>query len=184
ICDRRLARVVGECSELPGHELFQYVAPDGTRHGIDSSEVNDYIRRVAGDDFTAKDFRTWAGTVLAASTLRALAPCATRGHANKNVVACIKTVAAQLGNTPAVCRRSYVHPAVLDSYLHGNLPTTRARDDEAFVLALLHHARPMSEEEMLIRALRSRAPSRHERTPRCRTPSGPDRSASASSASR
>ena len=137
ICDRRLARIVGECSDLPGHELFQYVAEDGTPHGVDSSDVNGYIRGVAGKDFTAKDFRTWAGTVLAACTLRALAPCATRGRAKKNVVQCIKTVAAALGNTPSVCKRSYVHPAVVDSYLRGSLASTRARGDEAFVRALL-----------------------------------------------
>lgn len=137
ICDRRLARIVGECSDLPGHELFQYVAEDGTPHGVDSSDVNGYIRGIAGKEFTAKDFRTWAGTVLAACTLRGLAPCATTDHAKKNVVQCIKTVAAELGNTPSVCKRSYVHPAVLDSYLRGRLASTRARGDEAFVRALL-----------------------------------------------
>jgi DNA topoisomerase-1 len=137
ICDRRLARIVCECSELPGHGLFQYLAEDGRPHGVDSSDVNAYIRGIAGKDFTAKDFRTWAGTVLAASTLRTLAPCATTSHARKNVVQCIKTVAAQLGNTPAVCKRSYVHPAVLDSYLRGHLAGKRARDDESFVRALL-----------------------------------------------
>ncbi len=137
ICDRRLARIVAECSELPGHELFQYVAEDGTPHGIDSSDVNAYIRRVAGLGFTAKDFRTWAGTILAARNLRSLVPCATKVRAKKNVVECIKVVAAQLGNTPAVCKRSYVHPAVLDSYLRGSLPTARVRNDEAFLRALL-----------------------------------------------
>jgi DNA topoisomerase-1 len=137
ICDRRLARIVGECSELPGHELFQYVAGDGTLHGIDSSDVNEYIRRTAGEGFTAKDFRTWAGTVLAASTLRALAPWRARSHAKKNVVQCIKTVASHLGNTPAVCKRSYVHPVILESYLRGAITSVRARSDEAFVRALL-----------------------------------------------
>jgi DNA topoisomerase-1 len=135
--DRRLARIVGECSELPGHELFQYIAEDGTPHGVDSSDVNEYIRRIAGKDFTAKDFRTWAGTVLAARALRSLAPCRTTSRARQNVVECIKAVAAQLGNTPAVCKRSYVHPAVVASYLRGSLASTRARDDETFVRALL-----------------------------------------------
>jgi DNA topoisomerase-1 len=135
--DRRLARIVAQCSELPGHELFQYLAPDGSHHPIDSSEVNDYIHRVAGEDFTAKDFRTWAGTVLAVRTLRSCSPCVKKGQARKNVVACIKAVAARLGNTPAVCRRSYVHPAVLQAYLGGLLARARVRDEERLVRSVL-----------------------------------------------
>jgi DNA topoisomerase I len=157
ICDRRLARIVSACSDLPGHELFQYVADDGTLHGVDSSGVNEYLRRIAGEDFTAKDFRTWAGTVLAACTLRECAPCETRGGARKNVVQCIKVVAAKLGNTPAVCKRSYVHPAVLDCYLRGGLATVRAREDEAFVRALLARESRLSEGAILRRALSARS---------------------------
>jgi DNA topoisomerase-1 len=140
IRDRTLARILTECSELPGHELFQYVAEDGSRHPIDSGDVNDYIHAIAGDDFTAKDFRTWAGTVLAVRTLRALAPCARRGQAHKNVVDCIKTVSAHLGNTPAVCKRSYVHPAVLEAYLGGDLGGARAADEERLVCSVLRRA--------------------------------------------
>ena len=106
-----------------------------------SHDVNEYIRSVADEDFTAKDFRTWAGTVLAARTLRAFQPCSVSRKASKNVVECIKTVAAHLGNTPAVCRRSYVHPAVVEAYLRGGLKSIRARGDEAFVQALLRRER-------------------------------------------
>ena len=142
IRDARLARIVRACTELPGHgeSSFQYVAEDGTLHGVYSGDVNDYIRRAAGHDFTAKDFRTWAATVLAASTLRALPPCHSPRYAQKNVVESVKTAAARLGNTPAVCRRSYVHPAVVDSYLQGGFESVRARGDEAFVKALLTRA--------------------------------------------
>ena len=166
ICDWRVARIVAQCSELPGHELFQYVAEDGALHGIDSSDVNEYIRRIAGDGFTAKDFRTWAGTVLAARTLRALAPCRAKGHAKKNVVQCIKTVASHLGNTPAVCKRSYVHPAVLQSYLRGALGHVRARGEEAFVRALLTQESRLSEEQLLVQALRGSLRSSSSRRPR------------------
>jgi DNA topoisomerase-1 len=172
--DRRLARIVSKCSELPGHELFQYVDADGARHTIDSGDVNDYIHAIAGDGFTAKDFRTWAGTVLAVRTLRALAPCARRGQARKNVVECIKTVAAHLGNTPAVCKRSYVHPAILHAYLGGSIHRLRAADEEGLVRSLLRRAERSSEPESLtaalqagVRALRKdRSRRRRPRSPR------------------
>ena len=153
--DRRLARIVAQCSELPGHVLFQYIAEDGTSHAIDSGEVNEYIRAAAGEEFTAKDFRTWAGTVLAVRLLRAFEPCASRGRAAKNVVACIKEVAAHLGNTPAVCRRSYVHPAVLDAYVTGSLADVRVRDEEAFVRAVLRRAERLTDEAVLVKSLRA-----------------------------
>ncbi len=114
--DRRLARIVGECSDLPGQELFQYVAEDGAGHAIDSSDVNEYITRIAGEEFSAKDFRTWAGTVLAMRILCAQAPAQTGARLAKDVAACVKEVAGHLGNTPAVCKRSYVHPAILEAY--------------------------------------------------------------------
>jgi len=154
--DRRLAGIIGKCSELPGHELFQYVDDGGALRTIDSGDVNRYIRAAAGgEEFTAKDFRTWAGTVLAARTLRALEPCAGRGRANKNVVSCVKAVAARLGNTPAVCKRCYVHPAVLESYLDGTLRRVRARDDEELVRAVLARAERTSDAARLDRALRA-----------------------------
>lgn len=154
--DRRLARVLAQCSELPGHELFQYVAEDGTLHGIDSGDVNEYIRRVAGEEFTAKDFRTWAGTVLALKTLCALGPCASKGHVRKNLVDCVKVVAAHLGNTPAVCKRSYVHPAILEAYGAGWLCAACARSgaDEQAVRAVIARASRRGEAS-LTRTLRA-----------------------------
>jgi DNA topoisomerase-1 len=135
--DRQVARIVRACSELPGHELFHYLDGDGRLCRIDSSDVNEYIHRVAGQEFTAKDFRTWAGTVLAARTLRAMEPCLSQSHGKRAVTRCIQEVAAVLGNTPAVCRRCYVHPAVLDAYVDGSMRNVRARGGEAFVCALL-----------------------------------------------
>jgi DNA topoisomerase-1 len=140
--NRRLARIVAQCSDLPGHELFRYVDANGGCHAVDSSDVNEYIHAIAGTAFTAKDFRTWAGTVLAVRALCALGPCLERGKVRKNVVECIKTVANHLGNTPAVCKGSYVHPAVLEAYASGDLHTlrSRTRDEERLVRAVLQRA--------------------------------------------
>lgn len=117
----RLVRILRRCQQLPGQMLFQYVDDDGTRRPIDSGMVNAYLREAMGDEFTAKDFRTWAGTVLASLALRELEAFTSETQAKRNVVAAIKAVAERLGNTPAVCRKCYVHPAVLDCYLKGNL---------------------------------------------------------------
>lgn len=119
LVDRRLARAVAKCREIPGYDLFQYLDDDGLRHGIDSGDVNEYLKGISGHDFTAKDFRTWNGTVCAVMALRDLEPCESDAQAKKNIVQAIEIVSRQLGNTPAVCRKSYVHPAVLDSYLEG-----------------------------------------------------------------
>ena len=119
--DKRLARIVGQCQELPGHELFQYVDGDGETHTIDSADVNEYLREISGEHFTAKDFRTWAGTVLACEMLREFESFASETEAKRNVVQAIKQVAAKLGNTPSVCRKCYVHPLVLDTYMSGAL---------------------------------------------------------------
>lgn len=115
--DRRVARVIRRLEELPGQELFQYVDADGARATVDSDDVNAYLREIAGQDFSAKDFRTWAGTVLCAVALRELDACPTEAEAKRNVAQVIKAVAQQLGNTPAVCRACYVHPAVIERYL-------------------------------------------------------------------
>lgn len=123
--DRRLARVIRRCQELPGQELFRYVDQAGTAHTIESTDVNAYLREAAGSDFSAKDFRTWYGSLLAARALAGLA----RGAAphQKDVKIAIAQVAEKLGNTPAVCRKSYVHPAVVDCYARGELkPLGRA----------------------------------------------------------
>jgi DNA topoisomerase-1 len=117
--DLRLARIVKRCQELPGQDLFQFLDESGTPQAIGSADVNDYLRRISGQDFTAKDFRTWAGTVLAVETLAACEPCETQTDVKHNVVETIKTVAEQLGNTPSICRKCYVHPAVLESYMDG-----------------------------------------------------------------
>jgi DNA topoisomerase-1 len=122
--DRRLAAIIKRCQELPGHELFQYVSDDGTRCSIGSADVNNYLRDIAGDDFSSKDFRTWAGTVLAARALLRLPEVKRPAQAKKNIAQAIGQVAAQLGNTRAVCLKCYVHPAVLDAYADGSLVKT------------------------------------------------------------
>jgi DNA topoisomerase-1 len=121
ITDRRLARIVKRCQDLPDQELFEYKADDGTRHTVDSSDVNDYLREISGQDFTAKDFRTWAGTVLASNTLAEMEQPHSEAEARRNVVQAIEQVSSRLGNTPTICRKCYVHPAVLDAYLDGTL---------------------------------------------------------------
>jgi len=120
--DRRLARVVRRCQDLPGQELFQYLDDDGQRHTVGSADVNAYLRAVLGGDFTAKDFRTWNGTVHAAAELGACLVFQSMAEGKRNVVAAIGRVAVRLNNTPAVCRNCYVHPVVIDSYLRGSLP--------------------------------------------------------------
>jgi DNA topoisomerase I len=124
INDRRLARIIQRCQDIPGYELFQYVDRDGEHHTVDSADVNDYLREMTNQDFTAKDFRTWAGTVLACTMLREFEAFESQTQAKKNVVQAIKEVAARLGNTPSVCRKCYVHPAVLDTYFSGAMIET------------------------------------------------------------
>jgi DNA topoisomerase-1 len=121
VADRRLARIVKKAQDLPGQELFAYVDDDRAVHDIKSQDVNDYLKEITGEDFTAKDFRTWAGTVLAAVALNALDVCETKKQAKANVKNAIGAVSKILGNTPAVCRKCYVHPAVLETYLSGSM---------------------------------------------------------------
>jgi DNA topoisomerase-1 len=129
---RRLAAIVRRCRDLPGYELFQYVDEAGQRQVVDSADVNAYLREITGEDFTAKDFRTWAGTVLAARALQAIDRPESATHAKKNVVQAVEAVAGLLGNTPAICRKSYVHPTLLDAYLDGSLiETLGQRMDQA-----------------------------------------------------
>ena len=125
--DRRLAKIVARCNELPGEVLFQYVDDEGHARTVESSDVNAFLRELAGEDFTAKDFRTWAGTVLAAHALSETATFASPTAAKKHLAVAIKGVAARLGNTPAVCRKCYVHPAVFEAYLEGDLPKALSR---------------------------------------------------------
>jgi DNA topoisomerase I len=120
--DRRLARIVRSCKELPGQHLFQYLDENGERRAIGSADVNAYLEEITGQPFTAKDFRTWAGTVLAALALSELECPTSQTAAGRTVTRAIEQVAAQLGNTVSVCRKSYIHPEVVASYLDGRLP--------------------------------------------------------------
>ena len=135
VSDARLARVVGRCQDLPGQELFAYVDEAGDVRSVGSGDVNDYVREISGHDFTAKDFRTWAATVRAARALAGQEPARSDALARRNVSRAIEEVAAWLGNTPAVARKSYVDPSVIDAYLEG--ASLGARPSEAAVLSLL-----------------------------------------------
>lgn len=120
--DRRLARIVKKCQELPGQALFSYIDEDGNSCMVGSADVNAYLREVSGQEITAKDFRTWSATVLAAMALQEMEAVDTKAATKKNVVRAIERVAERLGNTPAVCRKCYVHPAILQAYEEGTLP--------------------------------------------------------------
>lgn len=135
--DRRLAHVVKACQELPGQRLFQYVDHEGQGHAVESADVNAYLRDAMGEDFSAKDFRTWAGTVAAARALITLPECVSASEARRNVNTCVKAVAGVLGNTPAVCRSAYIHPAVLEAYQESRLPLKSGGEGRAFELAVL-----------------------------------------------
>ena len=140
------------CQELPGQHLFQYVDDDDERKEVTSADVNDYLREITGHDITAKDFRTWAGTVLAAMALSEFEAVDSQARAKRNIKAAIERVAARLGNTATICRKCYVHPEVFNSYLDGNLladikqeveqelkaDISDLRPEEAALLALLH----------------------------------------------
>ena len=119
IDDPRLARIVKRCQDIPGQELFQYLDDDGTRRDVGSADVNAYLTEIAGNDFTAKDFRTWAGTMLAARELGDLGAPRTLTQARRNVNEALDVVAHRLGNTRAVCRKYYVHPVLVHAYLAG-----------------------------------------------------------------
>ncbi|MEO5803591.1 MAG: DNA topoisomerase IB [Verrucomicrobiota bacterium] len=165
--NKRLAKIVKRCQEIPGQDLFQYIDEDGKRQDVKSEDVNEYLRETSGEDFTAKDFRTWAGTVLAAIALREFEKFDTQTQAKKNLVTAIESVAQKLGNTPAICKKCYVHPAIFDSYLDGTMVKTlqqrsemeiktslkKLRPEEAAVLTLLQQ-RLGKEKEPLEKALR------------------------------
>ena len=129
--DRRIAKIVKACQELPGQELFQYVDEDGERRDVTSADVNAYLREITGRDITAKDFRTWAGTVLAALALQEFETFDSAAKAKKNVRAAIERVASRLGNTPTICRKCYIHPEVLNCYLDGSLMLDIKEEAEA-----------------------------------------------------
>ncbi|MFN3792255.1 DNA topoisomerase IB [Massilia sp.] len=174
--DRRVARIVRRSRDLPGQELFQYVDDEGETHTIDSSDVNDYLRSITGEDYTAKDFRTWSGTVLAALALQEFEKFDSEAQAKKNIVRAIESVAEKLGNTPSVCRKCYVHPVVLDAYLDGAvLESLRERTEqeltedlhalqpeEAAVLAMLQQRLRREQEQERARA----APAKEDKPKR------------------
>jgi DNA topoisomerase-1 len=151
ITDPRLARVVQRCRDLPGEEMFQYLNAEGKRQSVSSDDVNDYLRELSGREITAKDFRTWGGTMLAAVELRRMGEAASRREADRNIIAAVDAVAERLGNTRAVCRKYYVHPALLRAYLMGQVvdtpppirrsrhrkPGAALRRDEVLVLQFL-----------------------------------------------
>jgi DNA topoisomerase-1 len=153
ITDARLARIVQRCQDLPGQELFQYLDARGKRQAIASDDVNAHLREITGRDVTAKDFRTWGGTMHAAMALQAMGPPASRREADRNILLALDKVSERLGNTRVVCRKYYVHPALLSAYLLGrtvSLPIPDARPlrrgvraaalrrDEVAVLQFLH----------------------------------------------
>lgn len=162
--DRRLAKIVRRCQDLPGQQLFGYLDDAGAYHDIGSSDVNDYIRELAGDDFSAKDFRTWAGTVSCALLLSGLESAAETSAAERKqtVAGVIKDVAARLGNTPAVCRKCYIHPHVIDTYMEdgalGAIAAVKTRTglvpEERFVLGLLRKRAKQSDASRTSRQLR------------------------------
>jgi DNA topoisomerase-1 len=152
ITEPRLARIVKRMRELPGQELFQYVDSEGVRHSIGSADVNGYLKTITGENYTAKDFRTWSGTVQTVAALKQLGPAETVTEAKQKMKAAIEAAARKLGNTPTICRKCYVHPAVLEAYANGSLHgfeegtektvnelETFLGREEMFTLRLLQH---------------------------------------------
>ncbi len=148
--DRRVANIIRKVRDLPGQELFQYEDDEGHPHTIDSADVNEYLQTVTGADYTAKDFRTWAGTVLAAVALQEYEKYDSEVQAKKNVVQAIEAVAKKLGNTPTICRKCYVHPAVIESYLDGSMLDALRRRAQEELQQDVHALRP---EEAAVLAL-------------------------------
>ncbi len=180
LSDRRLADIIRRCRDLPGYELFQYLDEDGQARILDSADVNDYLRAIAGEDYTAKDFRTWAGTVLATLALQEFEKFDSATQAKRNVVRAIEAVARQLGNTASICRKCYIHPYVIDSYLDGTMLSAlrrstekklsedihRLQPEEAAVLGLLQQRLQREVKSMphKVRARRSRPPTHLSRS--------------------
>jgi DNA topoisomerase-1 len=153
--DPRLAKIVKRCRDLPGYELFQFVDEAGIRKTIDSGDVNDYLREISGGEFTAKFFRTWAGTVVAARTLAGMSPPKTERAGRRNVTRAVEAVAESLGNTPAIARKSYIHPMVIETYLSGEL--TEAWERALPKRAPRYAARLRADEQRLLRLLKRQA---------------------------
>jgi DNA topoisomerase-1 len=154
VADKRLARVVRACQDLPGQELFEYLDEEGERRDVGSGDVNAYLKEITGQDFTAKDFRTWAGTVLTCTALQEFERFDSQSEAKRNVVKAIEAVAGVLGNTRTVCRKSYIHPAVLDSYMDGTMLETLSKRTGAAVKRRIGSLRP--EEHAVLSLLQQR----------------------------
>lgn len=142
VVDRRIARIIRRCKELPGAELFQYLDEDGRRHSVDSDDVNTYLRKISGADFTAKDFRTWAGSVCALDALLECGPCSCETELKRTLASVVKVVAEQLGNTSAVCRKHYIHPHLFERFAADGLAKLRtakraSRDTQSAERALM-----------------------------------------------
>jgi DNA topoisomerase I len=152
VSDKRIARVVKKCQELPGQELFEYEDPEGEISAIGSEDINEYLQRVTGQPFTAKDFRTWAGTVLAALALSKMEEVDSQALAKRNILTAIEAVAQLLGNTAAICRKCYVHPAVTTTYLNGTLARGLRKNADNQIVRHLHELKP--EEAAVIVLLR------------------------------
>jgi DNA topoisomerase-1 len=154
VTDPRVARVLRRCEGLPGQHLFQYVDDDGDVEDVDSDDVNDYLRDIAGEQFTAKDFRTWSGTVLAAWALEELGEAGSPTQAKRQVVRAVESVAKELGNTPAVSRSSYIHPQVIEAHLEGNLTRELGERANRKIAGGMHGLTP--EEAAVLALLRRR----------------------------
>lgn len=151
--NRKLARIVKRCEELPGYELFQYIDEQGERRSVDSADVNEYLEEITGQHFTAKDFRTWGGSVIAARALRELGAADTETQTKKNVVEAVRRTARELGNTPAVCRRSYIHPDILIAYTEGRLDEPNAVEGAPDAVTLPDESGLRPAEKALLRLL-------------------------------
>jgi DNA topoisomerase-1 len=169
--DKRLARIIRKCQDLPGQQLFEYVDDEGTPRAVDSSDVNDYIREISGEDFSAKDFRTWLGTVSCAALLCEQDQAQTQTERKQRLTGVIKDVATRLGNTPAVCRKCYVHPHVLEAYMEGGRLSAPAKmrhtggllPEEVFVLALLRERAKETESSKTVRQLKQSLKARKKK---------------------
>ncbi|NPD67908.1 DNA topoisomerase IB [Lichenicola cladoniae] len=154
--DRRLAGIVSRLQELRGQELFQYLDEDGIQHDISSHDVNEYLQEVTGEDITAKDFRTWAATNLAALALHEFEQFDSEAKAKKNVLRAIETVAKLLGNTPAICRKCYIHPRIFDGYMDGSLAEALRARVEAALAPESRAQTGLTAEEVAVMAFLSR----------------------------
>lgn len=176
--NKRLASIVRRCQELPGQELFQYLDEDDVPRAVTSDDVNDYLREITGEDITAKDFRTWAATNLAALALRELEQFDSQTKAKRNMVQAVEAVSKMLGNTPAICRKCYIHPAIFDGYLDGSLlqalkrradekladPGSGMKAEEAAVTAFLSRQLAQPSNPVSVKEVRQAKPSRRART--------------------